>query len=578
MKLNNLTKSFALLCASTAIASCASYYEDEVIPPTEQEIQEAYNIKPRSSFKKAKFHMSSVKETSSVVREEPIRYKRKNLPPFNISYVGKNLEQALLEIANIAGESIVLPEGISDHTVTLVHSGGDFRETLELILAKAGYHYNYDDGIWYITKYPVRRYVLELGQSERSGSLAGAEVSSSGDDDSDSDSDSAEQIETQYTDELWAQVEGAMEKLIAVGSTSARSGSASQSAGLNASGIVDGSAASNQLTPPNLDGNQPAGGVLAGLGTGTTSINTAAVGDFRAPSEQEVEPWFSVSKSTGVIVVRAAPEAHREIEKYLEEMQSSALRQVYVDARIIAVIKDKDTTRGANIGLQDGISSSLLGKVGFSAASPVSRANLTGGFIDFSGTGGDDIDAVIQSLSEIGDVYTISSPSIMVRNNQIARVSATRQLGYAETQVEQNTNSDGDVVIGTRTDEAKFKNAGTVMTVHPFVGRENVQMRFRLSISSQSGQTEIRTRVGTAADQTVTNFVPELQRNLIDQDMAVKYGQIYAIGSVIETSTNIDASYIPGLTKIPGVSEILRKAANSKQDTEFIVLVKVNRA
>ncbi|MCA3244398.1 MAG: hypothetical protein INF43_03710, partial [Alphaproteobacteria bacterium] len=66
--------------------------------------------------------------------------------------------------------------------------------------------------------------------------------------------------------------------------------------------------------------------------------------------------------------------------------------------------------------------------------------------------------------------------------------------------------------------------------------------------------------------------------NLIDQDMVLEYGRIYAIGGLIENNTTINNTYEPNLRQIPGVGEIFTRAKNRGQDTEFLVLLKVSRA
>ncbi len=261
-------------------------------------------------------------------------------------------------------------------------------------------------------------------------------------------------------------------------------------------------------------------------------------------------------------------------------MQASAHRQVVVEARIVALLKNKNTQRGADVVVNGrDITGSALNRLGFFAdsRSTLNAATTTvqGGFFTLASKAGD-MALVLQSLSTLGDVYTISSPNLVARNNQISRVAVTRQLGYAETSVNQNTTSTGDVVIGSRQDTAKFKNSGTVMSVMPFIGRNNVQLRFRLSLATKAGETQIRTSIGNSTP--VVNAVPELSNNLIDQDMVLEYGRIYAIGGLIENNTTINASYEPNLRQIPGMGELFERANNRGQDTEFLVLLKVSRA
>ncbi|MFZ2620426.1 MAG: hypothetical protein WAX89_06080, partial [Alphaproteobacteria bacterium] len=478
--------------------------------------------------------------------------------------------------------------------------------------------YNYVNGVWYITRYPIRNYILEVGQSKRKGNLiaktelaaetAGSTTNSSGSD-----------IDTDYTDEIWSQVDQTLMELVTVGKLGGSS--SSQGTGYG-QGYVQGIGANGQLImgdvsgtlfpgfqqnqqqmlqpqqqtqtlptpnngllpPPTVEGVNADERIAASLSTGANTSNGNSF-DITQPSsnsslvtEETAEPWYKITASAGLITARAAPEAHRLIEEYLEQVQDSAHRQIVVEARIVAVIRDKQTNRGIQLNGKFDADGLALGSLGFTPASELDATNLVGGFLNLTASPNNtkDLTAIVQSLSTLGDVYTLSSPSVLARNNQMSRVSVTKQLGYVETEVETATGSNGDVNIGSRIDRANYKNAGTVMSVIPFIGKNGVQLRFRLSVATKSGDTTVKTSIGDAAP--VENNVPNLANNVIDQDMMLEYGRVYAIGGLIETSTDIDESYEPTLSQIPGMKEVFRRANNQKQDTEFVVLVRVSRS
>ena len=592
------------------LAGCASY-EDEVRPPTDQELQDARTtIKPHSVLREGVFHMQRIQTGSTVRVKDEIHLKKPDLPPFDVAYIGRDLEGVILELANAAGESVVIPQGLRGQTVTVVHSGANFQQMLDLVLSKAGYHYNYVNGVWYITRFPVRNYVLEVGQSNRRGSIVSkaelnpelaAGVTNTG---------TSAELDTDYTDTVWTQVQDTLGELIKVGNTS------SGDRTLRATGVgVNGElltsnnvsatnvGATGLLPPPEQAGHSGDQQMFVGLNGGgmnsmtsstttTTTTSVTVVGgglatgvsspdstDHTSP-EDNGQPWFKITQSAGLITVRASPEAHRQIEDYLEQVQEAAHRQVVVEARIVALIKDKSTIRGADVQLNGrDVTGAGLSRLGFfnDARTVLSadQSTVQGGFFTLASKAGD-MGLVLQSLSTLGDVYTISTPSVMARNNQISRVAVTRQLGYAETEVNQNTTSTGDIVIASRQDKALFKNSGTVMSVMPFIGKNGVQLRFRLSLATKAGDTTIKTAVGT--NDPVVNNVPELANNLIDQDMMLEYGRIYAIGGLVENDTTVDSSYEPNLKQIPGLGEIFQHANTRGQDTEFLVLLKVSRA
>ncbi|MBI1309455.1 MAG: hypothetical protein GC129_06400 [Proteobacteria bacterium] len=573
------------------LTACATY-EDEVRPPSDKELEDARNIiEPKNALREGIFHMQRVASGSSVRVKDMIRLKKPDLPPFDVAYIGRNLEGVVLELANAAGESVVIPSDLRNHTVTLVHSGANFEEMLDLVLAKAGYHYNYVNGVWYITRYPVRNYVLEISQSDRKGSLVSKAELNPELADGTSTAAGGSELDTSYDDSVWGQVKDTLAELVQIGATDTAS-VAAQATGVDSSGqLVAGTAGAtvtNQtglLPPPATTAaaadpsvfSPPAGATV--VATTTTSVTVPASTDHTVPADPG-QPWFKITESAGLITVRASPEAHRQIEEYLEQVQAAAHRQVVVEARIVALLRDKTTQHGTDLQLNGrDVTGSALNRLGFFAdqrtVMDASNATVQGGFFTLASKAGD-MGLVLQSLSTLGDVYTISTPNLLARNNQISRVAVTRQLGYAETEVNQNTTSTGDIVIGSRQDKARFKNSGTVMSVMPFIGKNNVQLRFRLSLATKSGETQIKTSIGNS--DPVINTVPELSNNLIDQDMVLEYGRIYAIGGLVEDNTTVTQEYEPNLRQIPGVGELFQRANNRGQDTEFLVLLKVSRA
>jgi type II secretory pathway component GspD/PulD (secretin) len=575
--------------AALSLSGCAAY-DDEVRPPSEQTLQDSRTmLKPKPILREGVFHMQRVTEGSSVRVNEKFTLKKPDLPPFEVAYVGRDMEDVVLELSSAAGESVVIPASLKGQTVTLVHSGANFPDMLGLVLSKAGYSYNYVNGVWYITRYPVRNYVLEIGQSNRKGSMTSkSELSPELAAGTNTASGNAE-LDTDYSDMVWSQVRDTLLELAKVGASNITT-SALNAIGVTATGqLIPQGGVSNTaigatgvLPPPAITGVQPDTSLFAPpAGAIVPAVaNAPAATSGSSATEENAQPWYKVTESAGLITVRASPEAHRQIEEYLEQVQQSSLRQIVLEARIVALIRDKTTTRGADVSLDlSSITNSALNRIGFFADSQGQVLNATtatvgGGFFTL-GSNGNNMALVMQNLSTLGDVYTISTPTLVARNNQLSRVSVTRQLGYAETEVQNNTTSTGDVVIGSRQDKAKFKNSGTVMSVMPFIGKNRVQLRFRLSVASKAGDTSIKTSVGSSTP--VVNLVPEMASNVIDQDMVLEFGRVYAIGGLVENNTTVNASYEPTLRQIPGLGEVFQKAKNRGLDTEFLVLLKVNR-
>lgn len=571
--MKNLKNKLLGLSVALTLSACSTFYADEVQPMSDREVDELRMMKPQSSMRDGVFHMQRIGSQSTVLIADQVQLKRPELPPFDVAYISRNVESILLELANAAGESIVIPQGVRNRTVTVVHSGGDFQEMLDIILSKVGYHYNYVDGVWYITRFPVRTYALEIGQSQRGGSIVSMNEFSPEVSENAATKFTSEELDTKYTDDIWSQVEETIVDLIQVGNVAPADG-VRISGGVNSQGRFLTTEEVSENDSDALTAEDLFGSLTETGGLSPRRLDTVNSEDHLQP-EEKAEPWYKITNGAGLITVRAAPEAHRLIENYLSQVQKASLKQIFVEMRIIAVVKDKKTDKGADwnkAGLQI---DDILSNVGFSPVTALSDLTAQGAVLSAATPSGD-LNFIYQALSTVGSVHTVTSPSVIARNNQLSRVSLTRQLGYAETEVEQNTTSGGDVVIGTRTDKPKYKNAGTVLSVFPFIGKSKVQMRVRLSISSKSGDTAISTRVGD--DDAITNLVPELTTNVIDQDMVLEYGRSYVVSKVIESNRTADRDYIPGIVDIPGIGEFMQRNNNSMEDTEFVVLLRVSRS
>jgi type II secretory pathway component GspD/PulD (secretin) len=560
-----------LLVFTLFLASCSAWYEEDVNRFSEQEIQDAMNkIKAKSALKEGSFHMQPVSSTSSVRVNEKIKLKKPNLPPYDLVYVETDLEDILLELANSSGETIVIPQSVRGVKVTLTHSGANFQEILSLVLSKAGYSYNYADGIWNITKYPVRNYILEIGQGDRTGSLDTSEITSSSSDSGDSSSsdssssssssdsgssDSESDLETTYEDKVWEEVDEVIAELIKYNHFKA---------------------VRKDIT--NTTANNDAAAEDTNLGNNFTIVDDQEEQEFEVKEkslkttevvidDDNIEPWYKVTKSAGLITVRAAPEAHKQIERYLEQTQESLHRQIFVEVRIVGIAENKNVSRGVQWSI-DG-----LFQGGFTPTQTIEQSGITGGFLSFSNSN-QEIDGIIQNMAELSDLQVVSTPQILVRNNQIGYVKITKELNYITTDSETETTDRG--TLTSRTDTINSKDIGTILSVLPYIGKNKVQMRLRLSVAQQTGS--IKTLSAVAGGDPITNEVPTTSSNIIDQDMILDFGRVYALGGYIEDSRDLAESYVPGFNQLPGISELMKRAKNQGVKTRFVIFVKVNRS
>src|SRR5690606_30171315 len=88
----------------------------------------------------------------------------------------------------------------------------------------------------------------------------------------------------------------------------------------------------------------------------STMIETSNASDFWATLAATLNAMIGdaadrkvvVNEQTGVIMVRATPEEHRHVAEYLGTIQSSAQRQVVLEAKIIEVELNEGFQAGIN--------------------------------------------------------------------------------------------------------------------------------------------------------------------------------------------------------------------------------------
>ena len=141
------------------------------------------------------------------------------------------------------------------------------------------------------------------------------------------------------------------------------------------------------------------------------------------------------SPEAGILLVRATARRHREVRAYLDEVLASARRQVLIEATIVEVeLSDRyqagvDWNRLAN-GAGVSVDQSLL--AGNLATPPFLLLRYENASLGLT----------VRLLKEFGKVQVLSSPKLVVLNNQTAVLKAIRNIVYFEVNVETASGTD----------------------------------------------------------------------------------------------------------------------------------------
>ncbi|MEY2262070.1 type II secretion system protein GspD [Rhodanobacter denitrificans] len=155
-----------------------------------------------------------------------------------------------------------------------------------------------------------------------------------------------------------------------------------------------------------------------------------------------------------------------------------------------------------------------------------------------------------------GNTKTLSAPSMVVMNNQVASIAVGNQIPINQTSV--NTG------IGTATSysQVSYLSTGVILNVQP---RINPGGLVYMNISQEVSQ----------ADKSVplVNGNPAISQRKLATQVAVQSGQTVLLGGLIQQAEGNTDTGIPGLNRVPVLGRLFGNTSRSRNRTELIVLI-----
>ena len=298
-----------------------------------------------------------------------------------------------------------------------------------------------------------------------------------------------------------------------------------------------------------------------------------------------------VNAQSGVIVVSAMPDKLRDVEQYLETIQSIAQRQVILEAKIVEVRLNDAFQAGINwvaVAKNSSGDTYTFGQLAPPPNFPVDLDELGGsqvtvapgnpidGFVN-STLGGaftmafdvGDFNAFIELLESQGDTRVLSSPRVSTLNNQKAVIKAGTDEFFV-TNVRSNTVT-GTSSTTSRDVELTPFFSGIALDVTPQISADGaVILHIHPTVSEVTDQQKALTVSGE------TDTLPLALSEIRESDSIVKAqsGQIIVIGGLMRDSNRKETFATPVLGRIPGVGALFRTQRNVSRKTELVILLK----
>ncbi len=283
--------------------------------------------------------------------------------------------------------------------------------------------------------------------------------------------------------------------------------------------------------------------------------------------EEESKDDISViaNPENSLLIVKASKKQHATIQRYLDRVIEQARRQVLIEATVVEVQLSDDYQGGVDWEVvadqaRYRAMQSLLGPTVL-ATEPFLSATFTGG--DFSAT--------VKLLDEFGNVKVLSSPKLMVLNNQTAVLKVVDNRVYFTTSVESNTTQ--GVVTQIFETQLHTVPVGFVMSVTPQIGsNKKIILNTRPTISRI---------VAFVADPNpalalagVESLIPEIQVREMESILKIASGNTGIIGGLMQDVIDESTSGIPLLDRLEYLGNLFGVRTNKYKKTELIVFIR----
>lgn len=303
----------------------------------------------------------------------------------------------------------------------------------------------------------------------------------------------------------------------------------------------------------------------------TKEENEQAKADYKTLFAATVIP----NPEAGVISVRATSKQHEKVQEFLDKVLTSAKKQVLIEATIVEVeLKDSfqagiDWSRLGN-GLT--FNQSLQPQVTDPLA-PTVLSSFKAGYI-YTGSGIlANLSASINLLQQFGNTKVLSSPKLMVLNNQTAVLKVVDNLVYftIEAQVTQNQTNSNTVFTTT----PQTVPVGVVMSVTPQVSDSSyVMLNVRPTVSRFLSDVQDPNPNLIVSGKQINSRIPVIQVREMESLLRVASGDTTVLGGLMQDDIKDNTDSVPGLSNIPLLGKIFKGKAALNKKTELVIFLR----
>jgi len=322
---------------------------------------------------------------------------------------------------------------------------------------------------------------------------------------------------------------------------------------------------------------------------GTSNVgNVSSIGSDSQKAVTEYKTLFAANvisnREAGVISVRGTNKQHERVQEFLDKVMSSVRRQVLIEATIVEVTLSDKYQAGVDwsrIGNNPNRNSGFQFQQSLGPAIDVATGTgISVGYLNPSSALGN-LAASVTLLNQFGDAKVLSSPKLMVLNNQTAVLKVVDNLVYFTVQVQNNLVANAGS-SNTVTTIPNIVPVGVVMSVTPQIGESDlVSVNVRPTVTRKigDGQQDPNPQLfypqgSPNAGKQIPSLIPEIQVREMESILRISSGSIAVLGGLMQDDIQRNLDKVPGLSSVPGVGAVFKGHNDLNKKTELVIFLR----
>jgi MSHA type pilus biogenesis protein MshL len=286
------------------------------------------------------------------------------------------------------------------------------------------------------------------------------------------------------------------------------------------------------------------------------------------------------NRESGILFVRATLKQQEKVQEFLDQVLSSARRQVLIEATVAEVQLNNEYQRGIDwTRLRTGNSGITLTQSSAGTPANVTTSQFLVGVamerINFTGA--------LKLLESFGDVKVLSSPKLSVLNNQAALLRVTRDIVYftITPSAQPITVSGGanTTVKGSFTTTPNVAAEGFMMSVLPQINEAdtvvlNVRPTVRRKVADASDPNPALIGDPLIPDSSRQNLIPVFETREFDSILRIQSGQTAVLGGLMQDQAATTEDTIPLINRIPLIGQLFAQRRDDNRKTELVIFLR----